>query len=176
MDAVRTRANETFGLIPFHTEALHIYSDRLSEYEKDEILDYQEVYYVGETSLKNMATKQNAALNHGYDDERGDFLVVEHDHILFRYEIIDVLGKGSFGQVLRCRDHRTGEMVALKVIRNKKRFHHQALVEIKVLENLKRWVSGCRVELAEVLPWPVLNSADSCFRIVCRIRKKRTAS
>ena len=28
-------------------------------------------------------------------------------------------------------------MVALKIIRNKKRFHHQALVEVKVLKNLK---------------------------------------
>ena len=29
------------------------------------------------------------------------------------------------------------EMVALKIIRNKKRFHHQALVEVKVLKHLK---------------------------------------
>jgi dual specificity tyrosine-phosphorylation-regulated kinase 2/3/4 len=59
---------------------------------------------------------------------------------MFRYEVIDVLGKGSFGQVLQCRDHKTGDMVAVKIIRNKKRFHHQALVEIKVLENLVKWV------------------------------------
>ena len=58
---------------------------------------------------------------------------------MFRFEVIDTLGKGSFGQVLRCRDHKTGEMVAIKIIRNKKRFYQQALVEIKVLENLRRW-------------------------------------
>lgn len=87
-----------------------------------------------------MATRSDATNNYGYDDERGDYQVMEGDHILFRFEIIDTLGKGSFGQVLRCRDHQTGEMVAIKIIRNKKRFHHQALVEIKVLENLKRWV------------------------------------
>lgn len=72
-------------------------------------------------------------------------MIVTGDHLRFRYEIIDVLGKGSFGQVLQCRDHKTGEMVAVKIIRNRKRFHHQALVEIKVLENLVKWVSGVLV-------------------------------
>jgi dual specificity tyrosine-phosphorylation-regulated kinase 2/3/4 len=66
--------------------------------------------------------------------------VVNGDHLAFRYEIMDTLGKGSFGQVLNCRDHQTGESVAIKIIRNKKRFHHQALVEIKILDNLRKWV------------------------------------
>jgi dual specificity tyrosine-phosphorylation-regulated kinase 2/3/4 len=43
----------------------------------------------------------------------------------YRYEIIDFLGKGSFGQVVKCYDHKTGQSLAVKVIRNKKRFHHQ---------------------------------------------------
>jgi len=41
--------------------------------------------------------------------------------------------------VLHCRDHCTGESMAIKIIRNKKRFHHQALVEIKILDNLRKW-------------------------------------
>jgi dual specificity tyrosine-phosphorylation-regulated kinase 2/3/4 len=93
-----------------------------------------------------MATIENTANNHGYDDERGDYIVVNHDHLAYRYEIIDTLGKGSFGQVLHCRDHCTGESVAIKIIRNKKRFHHQALVEIKILDNLRKWVSGSNNE------------------------------
>ena len=48
------------------------------------------------------------------------------------YEILGVLGKGSFGQVLKVRDHKTGALKALKVIRNKKRFHHQAKVRERV--------------------------------------------
>ena len=31
-------------------------------------------------------------------------------------------------------------MVAIKIIRNKKRFHHQALVEVKLLDLLRRKV------------------------------------
>ena len=60
----------------------------------------------------------------GYDDERGDYNYVPGDHIAYRYEIQEVLGKGSFGQVIKCFDHKTKDSVAAKIIRNKKRFHH----------------------------------------------------
>ena len=76
-------------------------------------------------------------LNHGYDDERGDYQTVLHDHISYRYEVLSILGKGSFGQVLKCYDYKTHKLQAVKIIRNKKRFHHQALVEVKVLEMLR---------------------------------------
>ena len=112
----------------------------LSEFEKREVLDYPSVYYYGAHSDKKPATVDNSANNHGYDDDRGDYLIVNRDHLAYRYEVIDTLGKGSFGQVLHCRDHCTGESVAIKIIRNKKRFHHQALVEIKILDSLRKWV------------------------------------
>jgi len=115
-------------------------AQHLSEYEKKEILDYSSVYYIGANSKKKMAVLDISTNNYGYDDERGDYLIVNHDHLAYRYEVIDTLGKGSFGQVLSCRDHVTGESVAIKIIRNKKRFHHQALVEIKILDNLRKWV------------------------------------
>jgi serine/threonine protein kinase len=114
----------------------------LSEYERKEIVDYPSVYWIGARSKKKLAMLDDEANNYGYDDERGDYLVVPHDHLAYRYEIVDTLGKGSFGQVLHCRDHCTGESVAIKIIRNKKRFHHQALVEIKILDNLRKWVGS----------------------------------
>ncbi|PFH47681.1 hypothetical protein AMATHDRAFT_77088 [Amanita thiersii Skay4041] len=113
----------------------------LSEYERKEMLDYPSVYFIGEHSRKNQAVLDNPANNYGYDDDRGDYLVVNRDHLAYRYEVIDTLGKGSFGQVLHCRDHCTGESVAIKIIRNKKRFHHQALVEIRILDKLRTWDS-----------------------------------
>jgi len=59
------------------------------------------------------------------------------DHIAYRFEVVDFLGKGSFGQALKCVDHKTKEIVALKIIRNKKKFQHQAGVELKILLHLK---------------------------------------
>jgi dual specificity tyrosine-phosphorylation-regulated kinase 2/3/4 len=100
-----------------------------------------------------MATRSSSSNNHGYDDDRGDYVIIEGDHIQFRYEITGMLGKGSFGQVAQCRDHATGENVAIKIIRNKKRFHHQALIEIKVLENLRTWVRRARCGRAGPHAW-----------------------
>jgi dual specificity tyrosine-phosphorylation-regulated kinase 2/3/4 len=116
--------------------------ESLSLYERREILDYQSIWYSGQNAKKNQATPESTHNNHGYDDERGDYIFIKGDHLAYRYEIMCLLGKGSFGQVLQCRDHKTGQCVAIKIIRNKKRFHHQALVEIKILENLVKWVGS----------------------------------
>jgi dual specificity tyrosine-phosphorylation-regulated kinase 2/3/4 len=40
--------------------------------------------------------------------------------------------------VVKCYDYKTKTTVAVKIIRNKKRFHQQALVEVKILEHLQR--------------------------------------
>jgi dual specificity tyrosine-phosphorylation-regulated kinase 2/3/4 len=48
-----------------------------------------------------------------------------------------MLGRGSFGQVVRAVDHKHKSEVALKIIKNKSRFHEQAIVEIDVLRYLK---------------------------------------
>ena len=76
-------------------------------------------------------------MNHGYDDARGDYMAVVADHLAYRYEVIGMLGRGSFGQVMKCRDHADGSTVAIKIIRNKARFHTQALVEVQILDRLR---------------------------------------
>ena len=38
--------------------------------------------------------------------------------------------------MLRCKDHATGAVIALKIIRNKRRFQRQAQVEASILETL----------------------------------------
>ena len=55
-------------------------------------------------------------------------LKVNKDQIAYRYEIIETLGKGSFGQVLKCFDHKRKEYAAVKIIRNN-------LYEILTVEN-----------------------------------------
>uniref|UniRef100_A0A671LQ73 dual-specificity kinase n=1 Tax=Sinocyclocheilus anshuiensis TaxID=1608454 RepID=A0A671LQ73_9TELE len=117
--------------------ALKHFQNQLTEYEKEEIMDYSEIWYLG-LDTKKIEGSQGSPQNSGYDDEHGSYLKVPHDHIGYRYEVLEVIGKGSFGQVLKCLDHKTNEMVAIKVIRNKKRFHHQALVELKILDAVRR--------------------------------------
>lgn len=114
----------------------------LNIYERGEIVDYNDVYFCGtQNAAKVVGDLNSDGPNFGYDDERGDYTIIPGDHLAYRYEVIDILGKGSFGQVVRCIDHKTGVLVAIKIIRNKKRFHQQALVEVNILQKLREWVS-----------------------------------
>ncbi|XP_076270757.1 dual-specificity tyrosine phosphorylation-regulated kinase 2 isoform X2 [Rhynchophorus ferrugineus] len=118
-------------------EAISLCGNRLTNYEVSEIEKYQKIWYVGLDACK-IHGEHGGPNNGGYDDESGNYNKVLHDHICYRYEILEVIGKGSFGQVIRALDHMTNKHVAIKIIRNKKRFHHQALVEVTILEHLKK--------------------------------------
>lgn len=115
--------------------AIKNYGDKMSTFEQSEILDFPDVWFLG-LEAKKIEGVPGAPQNNGYDDESGSYLKALHDHLVYRYEVLEVLGKGSFGQVVKALDHKTGQHVAVKIIRNKKRFHQQALVEVKILEHL----------------------------------------
>ncbi|KAK9718098.1 serine/threonine protein kinase, CMGC, dual-specificity [Basidiobolus ranarum] len=117
---------------------LKMYGHKLSLFERGEVLDYPEIHFFGQNIRKKLVKGEGTA-NFGYDDSKGDYYVILHDHLAYRYEILEVLGKGSFGKVVRVRDHKTGKLMAVKIIRNKKQFHTQALVEVKILECIVRW-------------------------------------
>ncbi|CAG9327991.1 unnamed protein product [Blepharisma stoltei] len=108
----------------------------LSTHEYNEVVNYNEIWFIGAGADK-VKTSENNTINHGYDDDRGDYKVVIGDHIAYRYEVVQVLGKGSFGIVLKAYDHNLRMHVALKILRNKQRFHQQGIVEIKILKFLK---------------------------------------
>lgn len=116
-------------------QVLKRFGKELSMYEQGEILEYKQVYCFGKDALKVQTLP--TLPNNGYDDDRSDYRVVLGDHLAYRYEILDILGKGSFGVVLRCNDRKQKETVAIKIIRNKRKFHQQGLVEVKVLEALR---------------------------------------
>ena len=137
-DALRRRATAKDRVGP--SQALRV--AHLNIFERGEIVDYKDVYFCGTQEAKKHVGDLSAEVaNFGYDDERGDYNIVPGDHLAYRYEMVDILGKGSFGQVARCIDHKTGGLVAIKIIRNKKRFHQQALVEVDILQKLRDWVS-----------------------------------
>ncbi len=98
---------------------------QMTDFEKTEILDFEIVYTLGSISAETkIQGKPGKNFNYGYDDQEGDYTVVLGDHLAYRYEIKDFLGMGSFGQALKCLDHKTGELVAIKIIRNKQKYAH----------------------------------------------------
>lgn len=55
----------------------------------------------------------------------------------YRYEVLKVIGKRSFDQVVKAYDHKCHMNVALKIIRNEEHFHRQALKEVEILDHLR---------------------------------------
>jgi dual specificity tyrosine-phosphorylation-regulated kinase 2/3/4 len=111
---------------------LHL-KDQLSEFEQIEILDYAKVYYIGK---KQKIRGKIADRNWGFDSAKRDYIVIISDHLDYRYEILEIIGKGTFGQVVRCFDHQLKEIVAVKILKSKQKQARQGAVEIKVLKTL----------------------------------------
>jgi len=72
------------------------------------------------------------------DDDEGYLVVEPGDHILYRFEVINILGKGSFAQVVSAYDHKTNCNVALKINRNTEIDHKFAESEAKLLKQLMK--------------------------------------
>ncbi|XP_062394635.1 dual specificity tyrosine-phosphorylation-regulated kinase 1B isoform X3 [Sardina pilchardus] len=82
--------------------------------------------------------KERKVYNDGYDDDNYDYIVKNGEKWLDRYEIDSLIGKGSFGQVVKAYDHHEQEWVAIKIIKNKKAFLNQAQIELRLLELMNK--------------------------------------
>lgn len=118
-------------------QAMKLYMHKLSTFEHHEIFNNSQIYFVGPNAKKRQGVV-GGSNNSGYDDDQGSYILIPHDHIAYRYEVLKVIGKGSFGSVVKAYDHKSQCHVALKLIRNEKRFHRQAAEEIRILEHLKK--------------------------------------
>ncbi|CAD8058454.1 unnamed protein product [Paramecium sonneborni] len=116
-------------------ECIQQYGQYLTEYEKQEIHGFSRIYWIGLTSKKIDQKQSN--YNDGFDDSKGEYLYSLNDHIGYRYEILEIAGKGSFGQAFKVFDHKRQQVQCLKIIKNKKKFTNQALVELNILTYVK---------------------------------------
>lgn len=82
-------------------QAMKQHMHKLTSYEHHEIFSYQQIFYTGPSAKKRQGVV-GGANNNGFDDDQGSYIPVAHDHIVYRYEVLKVIGKGSFGQVINC--------------------------------------------------------------------------
>ncbi|CBJ27247.1 Dual-specificity tyrosine-phosphorylation regulated kinase [Ectocarpus siliculosus] len=79
--------------------------------------------------------------NDGMDNAEFNFIARVNDILEVpgtgtNYSVLDLLGQGTFGQVFRCQDHATKDIVAIKVVKNKPAYQNQAMLEIQVAKLL----------------------------------------
>eukprot|EP00794_Sanderia_malayensis_P010632 gene10632-11760_t len=87
-----------------------------------------------ERSEEGRTKKERRLYNDGFDDENHDYIIRSGERFMDRYEIDTLVGKGSFGQVVKAYDYKEKEEVAIKIIKNKKPFLNQAQIEVQLLE------------------------------------------
>ncbi|KAJ8950360.1 hypothetical protein NQ314_007895 [Rhamnusium bicolor] len=118
-------------------QVMKLYMNKLTPYEHHEIFNYPQIYFIGANAKKRPGIIGNPN-NCDYDNDQGSYIHIPHDHVAYRYEVLKVIGKGSFGQVVKAYDHKNHMHVALKMVRNEKRFHRQAQEEVRILEHLRK--------------------------------------
>lgn len=92
---------------------------------------------------RRVLTKNSKGVhNCGHDNAEHDYICRVGDKINNpdgqSYEILERLGHGTFGQVLKCHPSSGSQPVALKIIKNKPAYFHQALVEVRILQMLNQ--------------------------------------
>ncbi|GET87199.1 serine/threonine-protein kinase, putative [Leishmania tarentolae] len=93
--------------------------------------------------------------NNGYDDKDGHYLFLPGEVIFQRYIAQEVLGKGSFGTVIRGFDQKRSEAVAMKITRRGSSFRNQAKLELDILLRLNEnpALNHLVVRLLKVFEW-----------------------
>ena len=93
--------------------------------------------------------------NDGYDNVEGNLIVYENDMIVVprkgihslkakpsrrasEFRVQSMLGQGTFAQVFQCMLVTTGQIVAVKVVKNKPAYTRQATIEIDVFRALQQ--------------------------------------
>jgi hypothetical protein len=107
----------------------------LKEYEVGELeeLIYQnrfldKIYYLAPSSNFNFIS--------GVCDEHGHYISHTYDHILYRYKTLDILGKGSYGTVLKCYDLKHKYECALKIVKSTHKYKDSMRKEMCILQRL----------------------------------------
>jgi dual-specificity kinase len=70
------------------------------------------------------------------DDEDGHYIVVPEADLTDRYQILKLLGQGTFGKVVEAWDRKKGNKCAIKVIRSVPKYRDASRIELRVLSTL----------------------------------------
>lgn len=87
------------------------------------------------------------------DDDEGHLVYKEGDMLQDRYRILDTLGEGTFGKVIKVQDLYKNRSVALKIIKNVKKYREAAKLEINVLAKLNKYDPTGKNLCVSMLDW-----------------------
>ncbi|KAI9316989.1 kinase-like domain-containing protein [Dichotomocladium elegans] len=76
--------------------------------------------------------------NDGADNENDDY-IIRVNEVLGKgdMQVIDILGRGMFGQVVKCEQIQTKKLVCVKIIKNRREYAKQGYMEVDMLQWLQ---------------------------------------
>uniref|UniRef100_A0A8C5FHP1 Protein kinase domain-containing protein n=1 Tax=Gadus morhua TaxID=8049 RepID=A0A8C5FHP1_GADMO len=86
-------------------------------------------------SIPHSATTTKSSSSNG----EGDYQLVQHEilcSMACSYEVLEFLGRGTFGQVAKCWKRGTNEIVAIKILKNHPSYARQGQIEVGILNRL----------------------------------------
>jgi dual specificity protein kinase YAK1 len=152
-DVLPSRCNSSFCMIPI--ELLMFWSwltlctmQFVARLTAGIIQTYQQCdpkfKYSDENIPKRFLTSPSIpAHNDGLDNANWDLILYVNLELVNkmsnrRFIVKEMLGQGTFGQVVKCWDTETNDYVAVKVIKNQPAFYHQAIMEVSLLRTLNQ--------------------------------------
>lgn len=131
-------------------EVLKRFGRMFPNYQKQELKKVKQVYFLGRTdqaissdvssvvggvSPTQKGSRRSSASSKVGPDSKGGFPVLNiGDQVIYRFEIKEILGAGSFGKVFLAYDHQELRKVALKILKNAHEVKKIGKTEIRVLE------------------------------------------
>ncbi|XP_062871202.1 homeodomain-interacting protein kinase 1 isoform X2 [Trichomycterus rosablanca] len=92
----------------------------------------------GTTTAQSIAHSTSTAKSSNSHSE-GDYQLVQHEilcSVSNSYEVLEFLGRGTFGQVAKCWKRGTNEIVAIKILKNHPSYARQGQIEVSILSRL----------------------------------------
>uniref|UniRef100_A0A6Q2XTN4 non-specific serine/threonine protein kinase n=1 Tax=Esox lucius TaxID=8010 RepID=A0A6Q2XTN4_ESOLU len=92
----------------------------------------------GTTTAQSIAHSTSTTKSSNSHSE-GDYQLVQHEilcSVANSYEVLEFLGRGTFGQVAKCWKRGTNEIVAIKILKNHPSYARQGQIEVSILSRL----------------------------------------
>ncbi|XP_041954942.1 homeodomain-interacting protein kinase 1-like isoform X3 [Alosa sapidissima] len=92
----------------------------------------------GATTAQSIAHSTSTTKSSNSHSE-GDYQLVQHEilcSVSNSYEVLEFLGRGTFGQVAKCWKRGTNEIVAIKILKNHPSYARQGQIEVSILSRL----------------------------------------
>jgi homeodomain interacting protein kinase len=114
---------------------------RFSQKRKYEEQIVSTEHYTVSSDEELVETTTTAASKHtSSSNTEGDYQLLQHE-VLYSstsaaYEVLEFLGRGTFGQVVKCWKRGTSEIVAIKILKNHPSYARQGEIEVNILRCL----------------------------------------